>query len=147
MVARYVVEDAGDGYFLEDMDSSQSACIIKCILSKLLGEIRIFGKEQAEEMRSRVGPILFKFGKLVQQSLDVKEGLGLRETGKMTVVSREAMIDALENSLSSIQSETFLHEEIDFTIFYLFSWSRNLEQLEVRRIFSMLQEEVNWPTY
>jgi hypothetical protein len=145
LIARYTIEDAGDGYFLEDMDTAQSASIIKSILTKLIGEVRIFTKEQAEVMRKQIGPFLAKFGKIVQQSLDVKDGVTLRETQKNAFVSKETMVDALENSLSSIQSETFLHDEIDFTIFYLFSWSRNLEKLEVKRLFTMFQDGVNWP--
>ena len=60
------------------------------------------------------------------------------------MVSKEKMEEALENSLSSLQSEDFLHEEIDFTIFYLFSWSRNLNELEVGRLPTMLDQDINW---
>lgn len=75
-----------------------------------------------------------RFGKLVQQFLDFSQQGGreqmlkrtARESDKTQVISKEKMEEALENSLSSLQSEDFLHEEIDFTIFYLFSWSRNL---------------------
>jgi hypothetical protein len=45
------------------------------------------------------------------------------------IVGKERMEDALESSLTSLESEEFLHEEIEFTIFYLFSWSRNLNEL------------------
>ena len=37
LIARYTVEDAGDGFFLEDMDTSQSVHIIRSILTKLVG--------------------------------------------------------------------------------------------------------------
>jgi hypothetical protein len=37
MMARYTVEDAGDGFFLEDMDTSQSVHIIRSILAKIVG--------------------------------------------------------------------------------------------------------------
>lgn len=60
------------------MDTSQSVSIIRSILGKLIGEVTIFSRQEAEEFRQRVGPVLSKFGKLVQQSLDVKEGLGMR---------------------------------------------------------------------
>lgn len=69
LLARYMIEDAGDGYFLEDMDTSQTASVIRSILGKLVGEVRVYPVEEAEEMRRVVGPILFKFGRLVQQSL------------------------------------------------------------------------------
>ena len=46
-MARYAVEDAGDGYFLEDMDTAQSVAVIKSVLTKLIGEIRIFTREQS----------------------------------------------------------------------------------------------------
>jgi len=40
--------------------------------------VKIFNREQSEELRQRIGPVLFKFGKLVQQALDVKEHLGIK---------------------------------------------------------------------
>jgi hypothetical protein len=92
LVARYAVEDPGDGYLLEDMDTSQSAFIIKSVLGKLIGEIKVYGREQAEIKRNQIGPILAKFGKLVQQSLDMKESLNLKESSKSSLVSKEAMV-------------------------------------------------------
>ena len=69
LLARYMIEDAGDGCFLEEMDTSQAASIIRSILAKLIGEVKVYPYEKAESMRRVVGPILFKFGRLVQQSL------------------------------------------------------------------------------
>lgn len=37
LLTRYVIEDSGDGYFLEDMDTSQFASIVRSILTKLIG--------------------------------------------------------------------------------------------------------------
>ena len=100
LIARYVVEDTGDGYFLEDMDTAQNGNIIKSILGKLIGEVRLYPKEKIQKMRETVGTILFKFGRLVQQSLDMKESEAVREAGrKKSVVihytSKEKMVDAL----------------------------------------------------
>ena len=75
----------------------------------------------------------------------MKEGLISRENIKNVFVRKETLIDVLENTLSSLQSETFLYEEIDFTIFYLFGWSKDLRRLEVSRIFSMVDSPINWP--
>lgn len=47
LLARYTIEDAGDGYFLEDMDTSQSVSIIRSILGKLIGEVTIFSRQEA----------------------------------------------------------------------------------------------------
>ena len=100
----------------------------------------------------QVGTVMSRFGKLVQQFLDFSQQ-GTREqmlrkttrdSDKSQLICKEKMEEALENSLSSLQSEDFLHEEIDFTIFYLFSWSRNLNELEVGRLLTMLEEDLNW---
>jgi hypothetical protein len=48
LVARYAVEDTGDGYFLEDMDTTQSISIIRSILSKLIGEVKVYERSHAE---------------------------------------------------------------------------------------------------
>lgn len=152
LLARYVVEDSGEGFFLEDMDTCQNACIIKSILTKLIGEIRVYSREEAERLRLQVGKVMSRFGKLVQQFLDFSQQgsreqmlrKATRESDKTQVVSKEKMEEALENSLSSLQSEDFLHEEIDFTIFYLFSWSRNLNELEVGRLPTILEQDINW---
>lgn len=152
LLARYVVEDSGEGFFLEDMETCQSACIIRSILAKLIGEIRVYSREEAEQLRLRVGRVMSRFGKLVQQFLDFSQQgtreqmlrKTTREGDKAQLVSKEKMEEALENSLSSLQSEDFLHEEIDFTIFYLFSWSRNLNELEVTRLLTMLEQDLNW---
>ena len=77
----------------------------------------------------------------------MKEGLISRENIKNVFVRKETLIDVLENTLSSLQSETFLYEEIDFTIFYLFGWSKDLRRLEVSRIFSMVDSPINWPVW
>ena len=45
LLARYVVEDSGEGFFLEDMETCQSACIIKSILGKIIGEIRVYSRD------------------------------------------------------------------------------------------------------
>ena len=45
---------------------------------KLIGQVKIFNREEAEELRQRIGPVLLKFGKLVQQALDLKESLGIK---------------------------------------------------------------------
>jgi hypothetical protein len=74
LLARYVVEDSGEGFFLEDMDTSQNAFIIKSILIKVIGEIRVYSREEAERLRLQVGKVMSRFGKLVQQFLDIKEG-------------------------------------------------------------------------
>ena len=109
---------------MEDLDTTQTACIIRCVLTKLIGEVRIFPREKAKEMCKEIGSVLFKFGKLVQQSLDMKEN-GRESSKKQNFVSKEAMVEALETTLCSIQSESFQQDEIDFTILYLFSWSHN----------------------
>ena len=36
LVARYAVEDSGDGLFLEDMETSQRTSIIKSVLGRLV---------------------------------------------------------------------------------------------------------------
>lgn len=69
------------------MDTTQIACIIKSILSKLIGEVRVYSREEAENLRMQVGTVMSKFGKLVQQSLDMKEGG--RELALRRVPSRE----------------------------------------------------------
>jgi hypothetical protein len=43
-MARYVIEDSGDGLFLEDVDTKQSCLIIKSIFCKLLGDIKIYSE-------------------------------------------------------------------------------------------------------
>ena len=43
-----------------------------------------------------------------------------------------------------MQNETFLQREVEFTILYLFSWSHDLDRLEVRRLFIMEQDGLNW---
>lgn len=91
-MARYMIEDAGDGYFLEDMDTSQTASVIRSILGKLVGEVRVYPVEEAEEMRRVVGPILFKFGRLVQQSLEIEDGKNVREATRKALVSKERMV-------------------------------------------------------
>lgn len=47
LLARYVVEDSGEGFFLEDMETSQNSCIIKSILIKIIGEIKVYTREEA----------------------------------------------------------------------------------------------------
>lgn len=47
LLARYTIEDAGDGFFLEDMDTSQSATIIRSILTKLIGEVKVYERVKA----------------------------------------------------------------------------------------------------
>ena len=45
------MEDSGDGYFLEDMDASQSASVIKSSVGGLVGEVRVYSKTEAEQLR------------------------------------------------------------------------------------------------
>jgi len=44
LLARYCIEDAGEGYFKEDMDTSEAVPIIRSVLSKLIGDVRIYDK-------------------------------------------------------------------------------------------------------
>ena len=111
LLARYVVEDTGEGLFLQDMDTSQSGCIIRSILGKVIGEIKTYDREEAEALRLQVGKIMSRFGKLVQQFFEMKEGSNreqlFKPTGKgerVMIVTKEQMEEALENSLTSLQN-------------------------------------------
>lgn len=88
LLARYMIEDAGDGLFLEDMDTAQTASIIRSILGKLVGEVKVYPPEEAERMRRAVGPIVFKFGRLVQQSLEMEDGKNVREINRKALVTK-----------------------------------------------------------
>lgn len=46
LLARYVIEDNDTGLMLEDMTTSQSSAIIRSILGKLLGPIKVYNKTQ-----------------------------------------------------------------------------------------------------
>lgn len=46
LLARYVIEDNDIGLMLEDMSTSQSSAIIKSILTKLIGSIKVYNRDQ-----------------------------------------------------------------------------------------------------
>ena len=150
LVARYAVEDSGDGLFLEDMETSQRTSIIKSVLGRLVGRVKVYSWEQGEALRESVGEAMHRFGKLVIQFFENKEGNERMKRrvsvgGERLLVSKEQLEEAMELNLSSVRSEAQLQEEIDFTIFYLFSWSHTLSELDVSRLFSMQEVEINWP--
>ena len=57
---------------MEDMDTSESVPIIKSVLSKLIGDVRIYSTEEEEKILSKTGDIMFKFHSLVQQNIQSK---------------------------------------------------------------------------
>jgi hypothetical protein len=44
-MARYAIEDNDIGLMLEDLDTSQDAPIIKSILNKLIGPIKVYSSD------------------------------------------------------------------------------------------------------
>lgn len=45
LIARYVVEDNGPGFMLEDLYTRQSSPIIKSVLGNIIGGIKVYEKE------------------------------------------------------------------------------------------------------
>ena len=93
---------------------------------------------------------MHRFGKLVIQFFESKEGsehMKRRnsEGGESLCVSKEQLIEAMEVNLCSVRSESQLEQEINFSLFYLFSWSRNLNELDINRLFTMQKIKINWP--
>lgn len=75
LLARYVVEDNDTGLMLEDMNTSQDSPIIKSILIKLIGPIKVYTAEQAAYFKEDLGSKLNKYWSLVEQSVHIKEGV------------------------------------------------------------------------
>ncbi len=75
LLARYVVEDNDTGLMLEDMNTSQDSPIIKSILIKLIGPIKVYTIEQAVYFKEDLGSKLSKYWSLVEQSVHIKEGV------------------------------------------------------------------------
>jgi hypothetical protein len=60
---------------LEDLNTNQDAPIIKSILIKLIGPIKVYTLEQMSTMREELGAKLSKYWSLVEQSVHIKEGV------------------------------------------------------------------------
>lgn len=75
LLARYVVEDNDIGPLLEDSSTSQDAPIVKSILTKLIGPIKVYTPEQIIYYREELGTKLSKYWSLVEQSVHIKEGV------------------------------------------------------------------------
>lgn len=74
-MARYFVEDTDNGMMLEDLKTSQDVPIIRSVMRKLIGEIKVFSPEQKEHYREKLGELLGKFWPLVEQSVHIREGV------------------------------------------------------------------------
>ena len=59
---------------MEDMETSEAFPIIKSVLSKLIGDVRIYSEEEEVELMKKTGDLMHKFHSLVQQNLESKEG-------------------------------------------------------------------------
>ena len=75
LLARYVVEDNDIRPLLEDSNTSQDAPIVKSILTKLIGPIKVYTPDQIIYYREELGTKLSKYWSLVAQSVHIKEGV------------------------------------------------------------------------
>lgn len=57
---------------LEDINTSQDAPIVKSILTKLIGPIKVYTPEQISFYQEDLGMKLSKYWSLVQQSVHIK---------------------------------------------------------------------------
>ena len=59
---------------MEDMETSEAIPIIKSVMSKLIGDVRIYTEEEEARIMKKTGDLMHKFHSLVQQNVESKEG-------------------------------------------------------------------------
>ena len=69
LLARYAVENNEESSLVENINRTQVAPIIKSILTKLIGKIKVYEEEEVENFYENLGEKLKKFSSLIKQSL------------------------------------------------------------------------------
>ncbi len=54
---------------MEDMDTSEAVPIIRSVLSKLIGDVRIYDIEEEIHLMKKTGELMHKFHSLIQQNM------------------------------------------------------------------------------
>lgn len=72
LLARYAVENNEESSLVENINRNQVAPIIKSILTKLIGKIKIYEEEEVEHFYENLGEKLKKFSSLIKQGLSNK---------------------------------------------------------------------------
>ncbi len=114
------------------METSEAIPIIKSVLSKLIGDVRVYTEEEEERMMKKTGDLMHKFHSLVQQNLELKEG----NKKKFRRDSMEDAINATELDLDQ--------DEVNFIILYLFSWTHDIDELGTSYLANMQEKGLRW---
>jgi hypothetical protein len=102
------------------------------VLSKLIGDVRVYTEEEEERMMKKTGDLMHKFHSLVRQNLESKEG-------NKKKFRREAMEDAINATELDLDQE-----EVNFIILYLFSWTQDIDELETSYLVNMQEKGIRW---
>lgn len=103
-------------HFNENM--SETIPIVKCILEKVIGDIKIYSRAEEERILNESSSILNRYRALVVPALQTK-------AEKNSVLSDKEIMEVIDGCSLDLGPE-----HIDYVILYLFSFSKNLKKIK-----------------